>query len=105
MQYSFDCFILDGSSMDDALKVVTLAWGDIGGTILYLVSNHKNDCFNQLSNLGWIIVVLGEYFSYICNCQDTIYRLDSLVLVIFLFIYSVYGLPPNIYLWFWENNS
>ncbi|KAG8661501.1 inositol 1,3,4-trisphosphate 5/6-kinase 4 isoform X2 [Manihot esculenta] len=59
MQYSFDCFALDSSSTDDALKVVTLAWGHIEGTILYLFSNHKKGSYNQISNLGWIVIVMG----------------------------------------------
>ncbi|KAF2288257.1 hypothetical protein GH714_005342 [Hevea brasiliensis] len=84
MQYSFDCFIFDGSSMDDALKVVTLAWGDIGGTILYLVSNHKTDCFNQLSNLGWIIVVLDAEVSAAFDNSTVlcINKLEELLLTI-----------------------
>lgn len=78
MQYSFDCFALDSSSTDDALKVVTLAWGHIEGTILYLFSNHKKGSYNQISNLGWIVIVMGEYL--------------------------LYCLPSNICFWFWEKN-
>ncbi|KDP29548.1 hypothetical protein JCGZ_19261 [Jatropha curcas] len=59
-KYSFDCFALDATSADGGLKDITLAWGGIGGTILYVASNSKKDGFNQLSNLGWITVVIGE---------------------------------------------
>lgn len=60
-QYSYDCFLFNASSVHDSVKDITRAWGDIGGTILYLVSNINQDNFIQLSNLGWLIVVLGKY--------------------------------------------
>ncbi|GMY33031.1 inositol 1,3,4-trisphosphate 5/6-kinase 4-like isoform X2 [Fagus crenata] len=56
--YSFDCFILNASSVDDAKNEIMLAWGDTGGSILYLVSDEKKEFFPKLSNCGWLIVVL-----------------------------------------------
>ncbi|KAK9286150.1 hypothetical protein L1049_014532 [Liquidambar formosana] len=60
IEYSFDCFMVKASSIDDAVNKVTLAWGDIGGSILYLVSNNKKDHFRKLSNCNWLIIVLGS---------------------------------------------
>lgn len=59
--YSYDCFILNASSLDDAQNEIFLAWGDIGGSILYLVSDKKKEVFPKLSNCGWLVVVLSEY--------------------------------------------
>ncbi|KAF3952216.1 hypothetical protein CMV_022206 [Castanea mollissima] len=56
--YSFDCFILNESSVDDAKNEIMLAWGDTGGSILYVVSDKKKEFFPKLSNCGWLIVVL-----------------------------------------------
>ncbi|KAL3583311.1 hypothetical protein D5086_014372 [Populus alba] len=57
MQHSSDCFPLNDESSIDGVNEITLSWGDIGGEILYLISNSKKDAIGQLSNLGWIIVV------------------------------------------------
>lgn len=59
--YSYDCFILNASSLDDAKNEIILAWGDIGSSILYLVSDKKMEVFPKLSNCGWLVVVLSEY--------------------------------------------
>ena len=59
--YSFDCFILNASSVDDAKNEIMLAWGDNGGSILYLVSDEKKEFFPKLSNCSWLIFVLSEY--------------------------------------------
>ncbi|XP_050256185.1 inositol 1,3,4-trisphosphate 5/6-kinase 4-like isoform X5 [Quercus robur] len=56
--YSFDCFILNASSVDDAKNEIMLAWGDTGGGILYVVSDKKKEFFPKLSNCSWLIVVL-----------------------------------------------
>ncbi|KAK4551756.1 hypothetical protein RGQ29_032277 [Quercus rubra] len=56
--YSFDCFILNTSSVDDAKNEIMLAWGDTGGSILYVVSDKKKKFFPKLSNCSWLIVVL-----------------------------------------------
>ncbi|XP_050256217.1 inositol 1,3,4-trisphosphate 5/6-kinase 4-like isoform X2 [Quercus robur] len=56
--YSFDCFILNASSVDDAKNEIMLAWGDTGGGILYVVSDKKKEFFPKLSNYSWLIVVL-----------------------------------------------
>lgn len=61
MQYSIHCFILDASSMDDAINEVKLAWRNIGGSNLYVVSNDKKDIFPKLSECGWLITVMSEY--------------------------------------------
>ena len=60
MLYSFDFLILN-TSVDDAKNGIMLAWGDIGGSILYIVSDEKKEFFPKLSNCGWLIVVLSEY--------------------------------------------
>ncbi|XP_042967633.1 inositol 1,3,4-trisphosphate 5/6-kinase 4 isoform X5 [Carya illinoinensis] len=56
--YSFDSFLLNSASIDDAKHEIMLAWGDIGGIILYLVSSEKKEVFPKLSNCGWLIVAL-----------------------------------------------
>ena len=61
MLYSFDCFILNISSVDDAKNEIMLAWGDTGGSILYEVSDKNKEFFPKLSNCDWLIVVLSEY--------------------------------------------
>ena len=61
MLYSFDFLILNTSSVDDAKIGIMLAWGDTGGSILYIVSDEKKEFFPKLSNCGWLIVVLNEY--------------------------------------------
>ena len=61
MLYSFDFLILNTSSVDDAKNGIMLAWGDTGGSILYVVSDKKKEFFPKLSNCGWLIVVLSEY--------------------------------------------
>lgn len=61
MQYSIHCFILDSSSVDDAINEVKLAWHNIGGSNLYVVSNDKKDIFPKLSKCGWLITVMSEY--------------------------------------------
>ncbi|CAK7325008.1 unnamed protein product [Dovyalis caffra] len=58
IEYSFDCFLLNDESSIGGVNEITLSWGGTGGKILYLVPSSKKDAFCQLSNLGWIIVVL-----------------------------------------------
>lgn len=58
VQYSFDCFVLDESSTIDALNEIQLAWGDIGGSILYLVSDNNDDLLLKLRTHGWLLVIL-----------------------------------------------
>ena len=59
--YLFDCFILNASSVDDAKIEIMLAWGETGGSILYIVSDKKKEFFLKLSNCSWLIIVLSEY--------------------------------------------
>ncbi|RVW69069.1 hypothetical protein CK203_052179 [Vitis vinifera] len=59
VQYSFDCFVLDESSTIDALNEIQLAWGDIGGSILYLVSDNNDDLLLKLRTHGWLLVILN----------------------------------------------
>lgn len=59
--YLFDSFILNAASIDDAKHEIMLAWGDIGGSILYLVSSEKKEVFPKISSFGWLIVALSEY--------------------------------------------
>ena len=43
--YSFDCFILNASSVDDAKNEIMPACGDTGGCILYVLSDKKKEFF------------------------------------------------------------
>lgn len=54
--HSFDSFILNASSINE----VTLAWADIGGSILFLNSSNNKELFLKLSNCSWLIVALGD---------------------------------------------
>ncbi|KAB1199128.1 hypothetical protein CJ030_MR0G027296 [Morella rubra] len=63
--YSFDCFVLSASSVDDAKHEIMLAWGDIGGSILYLVSDKEKEVFPILSNFGWLIIIHKLTRSYL----------------------------------------
>lgn len=52
--------MLDVSSTDDALDEIQLAWGDIGGSILYLVSDNNDDLLLKIRTRGWLIVILSK---------------------------------------------
>ena len=52
---------MNASSFDDAKIEIMLAWGDTGGSILYIVSDKKKEFFLKLSNCSGLIVVLSEY--------------------------------------------
>lgn len=84
MQYSIHCFILDASSMDDAINEVKLAWHNIGGSNLYVVSNDKKDIFPKLSKCGWLITVMNGDGSTVCESSSMVYinKLQELPLTI-----------------------
>lgn len=79
--YSFDCFILSASSVYDAKNEIMLAWHDVGGNILYLVSDKELDVIAKLSNCGWVVVVLG---GSACEDSSAVYinRLEELPLTV-----------------------
>nr|XP_034888823.1 inositol 1,3,4-trisphosphate 5/6-kinase 4-like [Populus alba] len=84
MQHSSDCFPLNDESSIDGVNEITLSWGDIGGEILYLISNSKKDAIGQLSNLGWIIVVFDVEGAGACENSGVvcISKLEEFPLVI-----------------------
>ncbi|OUZ99297.1 Inositol-tetrakisphosphate 1-kinase [Macleaya cordata] len=57
MLYSLDCFMLKASSMDASLSEILQAWGDIGGSCLYVASSKDEDLFLKLRDHGWLTVV------------------------------------------------
>ncbi|KAK3013285.1 hypothetical protein RJ639_008193 [Escallonia herrerae] len=57
--YSFDCFLLNPSSVDDTTNDVAQAWADNGGSFLHVVSDDKKNLLLNLSNCDWVIIVLG----------------------------------------------
>ncbi|KAJ4833632.1 hypothetical protein Tsubulata_001249 [Turnera subulata] len=67
MQYSCDCFLLDTSSSSvdaSALNRITQAWSSTeGGTprVLFLAASNNitPNILDQLSNLGWLLVLMG----------------------------------------------
>ncbi|VVA22356.1 PREDICTED: inositol-tetrakisphosphate [Prunus dulcis] len=83
-QYSIHCFILDASSIDDTTREVKLAWSNIGGCILYLVSNKKRDIYPKLSKCGWLITILNVEGSSACENSSMVYinKLQELPLTI-----------------------
>ncbi|KAG6768814.1 hypothetical protein POTOM_027743 [Populus tomentosa] len=70
--------------LDNKVFPITLSWGDIGGEILYLISNSKKDAIGQLSNLGWIIVVFDVEGAGACENSGVvcISKLEEFPLVI-----------------------
>ncbi|XP_015879508.1 inositol 1,3,4-trisphosphate 5/6-kinase 4 isoform X2 [Ziziphus jujuba] len=82
--HSVDCFMLDASSTYAAIHEVMLSWHDIGGSILYLVSNEKKDISLELSNCNWLITVLNTEGGSSCESSSIIQinRLDELPLTI-----------------------
>ncbi|GAB4858956.1 hypothetical protein Ancab_010428 [Ancistrocladus abbreviatus] len=58
--YSFDCFSFIVSTLDDAMHEITTAWGDIGRSILYLISHDRKGFYLELCNFGWLLIVLNE---------------------------------------------
>ncbi|KAG6767716.1 hypothetical protein POTOM_028930 [Populus tomentosa] len=84
MQHSSDCFPLNDESSIDGVNEITLSWGDIGGEILYLISNSKKDAIGKLSNLGWIIVVFDVEGAGACENSGVvcISKLEEFPLVI-----------------------
>ena len=84
--YSFDCFILNASSVDDAKNEIMLAWGDTGGSILYLVSDEKKEFFPKLSNCSWLIVVLSEYHNLFFANDESLRVLFGLGYIILGFL-------------------
>ncbi|KAM7464825.1 hypothetical protein LguiB_012387 [Lonicera macranthoides] len=57
--YSFRCFIVNPSSIDDTVNEVALSWSDNGGSFLHVVSNHNEDFSLKLQDHGWTIVILN----------------------------------------------
>ncbi|KAJ7957415.1 Inositol-tetrakisphosphate 1-kinase [Quillaja saponaria] len=83
-QYSLDCFILNATFLDDPMHEIVLAWGDGGGSIMYLVSDKKNEVFPKLSSCSWQVIVLkvkGGSQHYTSNMLY-IEKLEQLPLII-----------------------
>ncbi|KAJ4723907.1 putative Inositol-tetrakisphosphate 1-kinase [Melia azedarach] len=55
-EYLCDCFLLD-ASIDGGVNEITQVWGDVGGSIMCVVSNNKGS-FRKLSG-NWLITVVG----------------------------------------------
>ncbi|GAV67153.1 Ins134_P3_kin domain-containing protein [Cephalotus follicularis] len=70
--YSYSFFSLGPSSIEDAVTNIMLVWNDIGGSVLYLASDHKKGICFKLSNCGWLIVFLGSSASgdYISKLEE-----------------------------------
>ncbi|GAB2294211.1 hypothetical protein Dimus_028429 [Dionaea muscipula] len=86
--HSVDCFSFGASPR--AIDEISIVWGDIGGSILYLVSSEKKDLYlNESSNEGLIIVLYAHasvdssgspHISYIKKLEElplTICRLNK----------------------------
>ncbi|KAL9272307.1 Inositol 1,3,4-trisphosphate 5/6-kinase 4-like protein [Drosera capensis] len=67
--YSLESFKLDASPITDAVHKISAALGNIGGAVLFLVSDKKKDFFSDPCNNGlfldpynhrWLIVVLSS---------------------------------------------
>ncbi|KAK3011837.1 hypothetical protein RJ639_010831 [Escallonia herrerae] len=56
--YSFDCFLLNLSSVADTTNEVAQAWAANGGSFLYVVSDDKKNLVLNLSNCDWVIIIL-----------------------------------------------
>ncbi|KAK2982027.1 hypothetical protein RJ640_029255 [Escallonia rubra] len=56
--YSFDCFLLNPSSVADTTNEVAQAWAANGGSFLHVVSDDKKNLLLNLSNCDWVIIVL-----------------------------------------------
>ncbi len=63
-----------------------LAWGDTGGSILYLVSDEKKEFFPKLSNCGWLIIVLSEYHNLFFANDESLRVLFGLGYIILGFL-------------------
>uniref|UniRef100_A0A5B7C3D0 Putative inositol-tetrakisphosphate 1-kinase 4 n=1 Tax=Davidia involucrata TaxID=16924 RepID=A0A5B7C3D0_DAVIN len=56
--YSFDCLILNASSIDNTANEIALAWVENGRNFIHVVSNENEDLFLNLTNHGWLIIIL-----------------------------------------------
>lgn len=58
MLYSLDSFMLNSSSIDVSLNHILVAWGDVGGSCLYVTTTkHHSDVCRRLINHHWFIVI------------------------------------------------
>ncbi|XP_059655707.1 inositol 1,3,4-trisphosphate 5/6-kinase 4 isoform X2 [Cornus florida] len=58
-QYSFDCFILNATTVENTMNEIVQAWGDNGRSFLHVISNKNIDLFLNIQNRGWMIVILN----------------------------------------------
>ncbi|KAL4582929.1 hypothetical protein LXL04_007490 [Taraxacum kok-saghyz] len=58
-EYSFEGFIYNQSSIDDTVNDVSKAWGKNGGSILHVVLNNYEGLFSNVTNSGWMNVVVN----------------------------------------------
>ncbi|KAL5578616.1 hypothetical protein UlMin_011058 [Ulmus minor] len=84
--YSMDCFRFDSSSSstEDSISELQLAWPQITGSILYLLSNINNNLFQKLTNCGWQIAILNNEGTSACEGSNIVHinKLDELPLTI-----------------------
>ncbi|XP_044497958.1 inositol 1,3,4-trisphosphate 5/6-kinase 4 isoform X2 [Mangifera indica] len=80
-EYLCDCFLLD-ASVDGAANEINQAWGDKGGSILYVVSE-KKDAFHKPSS-HWMIIVVGVESASVSDNSSILYinRLEELPMAI-----------------------
>ncbi|KAL5780991.1 hypothetical protein ACOSP7_006020 [Xanthoceras sorbifolium] len=64
VEYSCEFFLFD-TSMDGAVNEICRSWSDVGGSILYVVSDNK-DAFHKLS-CHWLIIVIGIEGASACD--------------------------------------
>ncbi|XP_031272674.1 inositol 1,3,4-trisphosphate 5/6-kinase 4 isoform X2 [Pistacia vera] len=80
-EYLCDCFLLD-ASIDCVVNEINEAWGDNGGSILYVVSENK-DAVHKLSS-HWLIIVLGVKSESVSDNLSILYinKLEELPMTI-----------------------
>ncbi|XP_044465441.1 uncharacterized protein LOC123195698 [Mangifera indica] len=70
IEYLCDCFLLD-ASVDGAGNELNQAWGNNGGSILYVVSDNK-DAFHKLRS-RWLIIVMGATSTSVSDISSMLY--------------------------------
>ena len=59
-EYSFEGFIYNQSSIDDTVNAVSKAWEKNGGSILHVVLNNYEGLVPNVTNSGWMNVVVSK---------------------------------------------
>ena len=58
--YSFNCLKLN-ISVVDIVSEIAVAWGDVGKSILFVLSSHQMDSGLKLCDHGFFLSILGEH--------------------------------------------